>query len=149
MMSMIKFLFIFLFLLISASAEISEKFSGTGYFDTWHDGDRASGIGIIEYGAETYPGGFSSGLNVTGSGSYSFFSPDYFIRLDDFNGSVIAEMDSAGTIVDATGSGKLEARSYTETGFLMRGFPSGGMAANGVFEIHSSTHNVTLTEKLI
>lgn len=146
---MIKLALILFIFFVSASAEMSEKFNGTGYFDTWHDGDRASGIGVIEYGAETYSGGFSSGLNVTGSGSYSFLSPDYFIRLDNFNGSIIAETDAEGTVVDAIGSGKLETRSLMKTGFLMRGFPSGGMNANGVFEIHSSTHTTALTENLI
>lgn len=127
-----------LFLLISVCSGLSESFKGDGYFASYHDGsisDRAAATGIVEYGAESYDGGFSSGLNVTGSGAYSFLAPDYMISLSRFNGSIIAESDRAGTIVDGFGSGKLETRSY-EPGGTIRAFPIGGLNANGTFEIH-------------
>ena len=135
---------ILLFLLIPiASAGLSESFIGQGLFESWHDGpikDRASATGTIEYGAEVYAGGMSSGLNVSGGrGTYSFLAGDYSIRLQEFNGSIIAESDTAGTTVDGSGKGKLEIRSYGKAKSSVRPFPIGGIASNGFFEIHSAT----------
>lgn len=131
------------FLLISvASCDLSESFQGVGMFSSWHDGavkDRVDATGIIDYGAEGFAGGLSSGLNVSdGLGSYSFVANDYTISLSQFNGSIIAESDSSGTTIDGAGMGKLETRSY-DIGGSIRGFPVGGMNSNGVFEIHAST----------
>lgn len=131
------------FLLMSvASCDLSESFQGTGMFSSWHDGDfkdRVDATGIIDYGAEIYLGGLSSGLNVSnGLGSYFFAASDYTISLSHFNGSIVAESDSEGTTVDGAGMGKLETRAY-DIGGSIRGFPTGGMNANGVFEIHAST----------
>ena len=97
--------------------------------------------GIIEYAAAVYPGGMSSGLNVSGGqGSYLFLAGDYSIRLQEFNGSIIAESDQTGTTVDGSGKGKLEIRSYGKAKSSVRPFPIGGIASNGFFEIHSATH---------
>lgn len=125
-------------LLVSVCGATSESFKGDGYFSGWHDGaisDRASATGQIEYGAESYEGGFSSGLNVTGTGAYSFIAPDYMVSLQKFNGSILAESDAKGTTVDGFGTGKLETRSYGLGGDIT-GFPIGGMNSNGVFDIH-------------
>ena len=105
------------FLLLSvASCELSESFQGVGMFSSWHDGDfkdRADATGIIDYGAEVFAGGLSSGLNVSGGlGSYFFAASDYTISLSQFNGSIVAESDDTRTTVDGSGMGKLETRAY-------------------------------------
>lgn len=131
------------FLLMSvASCDLSESFQGEGLFSAWHDGnfkDRIDATGIIDYGAEVFTGGLSSGLNISdGIGSYFFSSSDYTISLSQFNGSIIAESEGYGTTIDGTGTGKLETRAY-EIGGSIRGFPVGGMNSNGIFEIHATT----------
>jgi hypothetical protein len=130
---------------ISTCFALSENFRGEGQINAWHDGyvsDRASGTGIIEYAAERYEGGLSTGLNITkGVGSYSFRTADYSVRVDDFTGSIIAESDATSTIVDGNGIGTLKTRSFTASrmGFLVSGFPSGELNAKGVWEIHASS----------
>lgn len=140
---MLKHIVIILLFISTVSAELSESFTGQGLFESWHDGlvkDRVMAQGTIEYGAEVYPGGMSSGLNMSGGqGSYLFLASDYSIRLQEFNGSIIAESDQAGTTVDGSGEGKMEIRSYGNRKSSVRPFPIGGIASNGIFEIHSST----------
>lgn len=131
-----------LLLAVTVQADLSESFRGVGYFESWHDGsfqDRAMATGAIEYGAEAYTGGFSSGLNVSGLGSYFFLADDYSIRAKEFNGSIIAETDETGTTVDGNGTGKIETRHYGGYHSMVRPFPIGGMISSGVFEIHSRT----------
>ncbi|MFA5409926.1 MAG: hypothetical protein WC343_14225, partial [Bacilli bacterium] len=99
------------------SCILSETFTGEGYMEAWHDSakitDRTTAQGRYDYAAEIYPGGVSSGLNITnGSASYSFQSGDYSIRLKKFSGEIVAEADSNGTIVDAAGEGEMVAISY-------------------------------------
>lgn len=130
---------------IPAGFALSENFRGEGQINAWHDGyvsDRASGTGIIEYAAERYEGGLSTGLNITkGQGSYSFRAADYSVRVDDFTGSIIAESDATSTIVDGNGTGVLKTRSFNASrmGFLVSGFPSGELNAKGVWVIHASS----------
>jgi hypothetical protein len=130
---------------ISACFALSEDFKGEGQINAWHDGivsDRASGTGIIEYAAERYEGGLSTGLNIIkGIGSYSFRAADYSVRVDDFTGSIIVESDATSTIVDGNGTGVLKTRSFNASrmGVLVSGFPSGELNAKGVWEIHASS----------
>jgi hypothetical protein len=143
----IWWLIIVLLPLVQAGAGIlSESFSGRGYMEAWHDSekvtDRTTVNGIYDYGAEIYPSGMSSGLNVTnGSASYSFTSGDYSIRLKKFSGQVVAEADSDGTIVDAAGEGEMTAISYPTRPFAssVRPFPIGGLEARGEFSLHAAT----------
>lgn len=140
---MLKYVILLFLLIPIVTACVSESFIGQGLFESWHDGpikDRALASGEIEYGAEIYPGGMSSGLNVSGGrGAYTFLAGDYSIWLKEFNGSIIAESDGAGTTVDGYGDGKLEIRSYGLRKSSVRPFPIGGIASNGIFEIHAST----------
>lgn len=130
-----------IFLVLIIGAGISETFQGEGYFSAFHDGvaqDRAEASGKIEYAAVSHDSGLSSGLNVTGTGDYNFVALDYMISLTDYNGSIKAETDQQGTIVDGFGSGRVETRSYAPGG-LVRTFPIGGMNSKGTFEIHART----------
>jgi hypothetical protein len=130
---------------ISTCFALSEDFKGEGQINAWHDGyvsDRASGTGIIEYAAERYEGGLSTGLNITkGIGSYSFRAADYSVRVDDFTGSIIAESDATSTTVDGNGTGTLKTRSFNASrmGALVSGFPSGELNAKGVWVIKASS----------
>ncbi len=130
---------------VSTCMGLSEDFRGEGQINAWHDGyvsDRAKGTGTIEYAAERYEGGLSSGLNISnGTGSYSFRSEDYSVRVDDFTGSIIAESDRASTTLEATGTGSLKTRSFNASriGFLVSGFPSGELNAKGVWVIKASS----------
>jgi hypothetical protein len=134
-----------LFSLIQTSFALSESFQGTGQINAWHDGyisDRVSGQGVIEYAAERYDGGFSSGFNISnGFGSYSFRAADYSIRLDEFSGSIVAESDKTSTTVDGTGTGIMKTRSFNASrmGVLVSGFPSGEINAKGVWTIKASS----------
>jgi len=140
-------LIIVLLPLVSVGACIlSESFQGEGYMEAWHDSDkvtdRTTAQGRYDYGAEVYPGGVSSGLNISnGSASYSFQSGDYSIRLKKFSGEIVAEADSNGTIVDATGEGEMVAISYPTRPFAssVRPFPIGGLGAKGEFSLHAAT----------
>ena len=140
-------LIIVLLPLVSVGACIlSESFQGEGYMEAWHDSDkvtdRTTAQGRYDYGAEVYPGGVSSGLNISnGSASYSFQSGDYSIRLKKFSGEIVAEADSNGTIVDATGEGEMVAISYPTRPFAssVRPFPIGGLEAKGEFSLHAAT----------
>lgn len=111
----IWWLILILLPMISVGAGIlSETFSGQGYMEAWHDSekvtDRTVAQGRYDYGAELYPSGLSSGLNISnGTASYSFQSGDYSIRLKKFSGEIVAEADSNGTIIDLSGSGKMSA----------------------------------------
>lgn len=133
--------------MISIGAGIlSETFSGQGYMEAWHDSekvtDRTTAQGRYDYGAEVYPGGVSSGLNISnGSASYSFQSGDYSIRLKKFSGLIVAEADTNGTIVDAAGDGEMTAISYPTRPFAssVRPFPIGGLEAKGEFSLHAAT----------
>lgn len=114
--------------------------------EAWHDSDkvtdRTTAQGRYDYGAEVYPGGVSSGLNISnGSASYSFQSGDYSIRLKKFSGEIVAEADSNGTIVDAAGEGEMVAISYPTRPFAssVRPFPIGGLEAKGEFDLHAAT----------
>jgi hypothetical protein len=125
---------------------LSESFSGSGYMEAWHDSekvtDRTVAQGRYDYGAELYPGGVSSGLNVTnGSASYSFTSGDYSIRLKKFSGQVVAEADSNGTIVDVSGGGEMVATSYPTRPFAssVRPFPTGELVGRGEFSLNAAT----------
>jgi hypothetical protein len=147
-------LMIAFFLLISLASCLSEDFKGEGQINAWHDGyvsDRASGTGIIEYAAERYEGGLSTGLNITkGFGSYSFRSEDYSVRVDDFTGSIIAESDRISTTVDANGTGTLKTRSFNASrmGALVSGFPSGELNAKGVWIIKASSTRATIPDPM-
>jgi hypothetical protein len=128
------------------SCILSETFTGEGYMEAWHDSakitDRTTAQGRYDYAAEIYPGGVSSGLNITnGSASYSFQSGDYSIRLKKFSGEIVAEADSNGTIVDAAGEGEMTAISYPTRPFAssVRPFPIGGLEAKGEFSLHAAT----------
>lgn len=140
-------LIIILLPMISIGAGIlSETFSGQGYMEAWHDSekvtDRTTAQGRYDYGAEVYPGGVSSGLNISnGSASYSFQSGDYSIRLKKFSGLIVAEADTNGTIVDAAGDGEMTAISYPTRPFAssVRPFPIGGLEAKGEFSLHAAT----------
>lgn len=128
------------------SCILSETFTGEGYMEAWHDSDkvtdRTTAQGRYDYGAELYPGGVSSGLNISnGSASYSFQSGDYSIRLKKFSGLVVAEADSNGTIVDAAGEGEMVATAYPTRPFAssVRPFPIGGLEAKGEFSLHAAT----------
>jgi len=140
-------LIIVLLPLVQAGAGIlSESFSGQGYMEAWHDSekvtDRTIVTGEYDYGAELYPGGVSSGLNITnGSASYSFRSGDYSIHLKKFSGQIVAEADSNGTIVDAAGEGEMVATSYPTRPFAssVRPFPIGGLEAKGEFSLYAAT----------
>ena len=133
--------------LVSVGACIlSESFQGEGYMEAWHDSekvtDRTVAQGSYDYGAELYPGGVSSGLNISnGTASYSFQSGDYSIRLKKFSGEIVAEADSNGTIIDLSGSGKMSAISYPTRPFAssVRPFPIGGLEAKGEFDLHAAT----------
>ena len=143
----IWWLIIVLLPLVSVGACIlSESFQGEGYMEAWHDSekvtDRTVAQGRYDYGAEIYPGGVSSGLNISnGSASYSFQSGDYSIRLKKFSGEIVAEADSNGTIVDAAGEGEMTAISYPTRPFAssVRPFPIGGLEAKGEFSLHAAT----------
>lgn len=139
-------LFIAVILLPFGSGTLSETFSGQGYMEAWHDSakvtDRTTARGTYDYGAEIYQGGLSSGLTISnGTASYSFTSGDYSIRLKKFEGQIIAEADSNGTIVDAAGEGEMVATSYPTRPFAssVRPFPIGGLAANGEFNLSAAT----------
>ena len=140
-------LIIVLLPLVSVGACIlSESFQGEGYMEAWHDSDkvtdRTTAQGRYDYGAEIYPSGLSSGLNISnGSASYSFQSGDYSIRLKKFSGEIVAEADSNGTIVDAAGEGEMTAISYPTRPFAssVRPFPIGGLEAKGEFSLHAAT----------
>lgn len=133
--------------MISVGAGIlSETFSGQGYMEAWHDSekitDRTTAQGRYDYGAEIYPSGLSSGLNISnGTASYSFRSGDYSLRLKKFSGSVVSEADSNGTIVDAAGEGEMVATAYPTRPFAssVRPFPIGGLEAKGEFSLHAAT----------
>ena len=143
----IWWLILILLPMISVGAGIlSETFSGQGYMEAWHDSekvtDRTTAQGRYDYGAEIYPGGVSSGLNISnGSASYSFQSGDYSIRLKKFSGQIVAEADTNGTIVDAAGEGEMVAISYPTRPFAssVRPFPIGGLEAKGEFDLHAAT----------
>ena len=143
----IWWLIIVLIPLVSVGACIlSESFQGEGYMEAWHDSDkvtdRTTAQGRYDYGAEIYPSGLSSGLNISnGSASYSFQSGDYSIRLKKFSGEIVAEADSNGTIVDAAGEGEMTAISYPTRPFAssVRPFPIGGLEAKGEFSLHAAT----------
>lgn len=140
-------LIIVLLPLVSVGACIlSESFQGEGYMEAWHDSekvtDRTVAQGRYDYGAELYPGGVSSGLNITnGTASYSFQSGDYSIRLKKFSGEIVAEADTNGTIVDAAGEGEIVATAYPTRPFAssVRPFPIGGLEAKGEFSLHAAT----------
>ena len=140
-------LIIVLLPLVSVGACIlSESFQGEGYMEAWHDSDkvtdRTTAQGRYDYGAEIYPSGLSSGLNISnGSASYSFQSGDYSIRLKKFSGEIVAEADSNGTIIDLSGSGTMSAISYPTRPFAssVRPFPIGGLEAKGEFSLHAAT----------
>jgi hypothetical protein len=146
-------LIILLISLVPASA-LSENFQGTGQINAWHDGyisDRVSGQGVIEYAAERYDGGFSSGFNISnGSGSYSFRAADYSIRLDDFSGSIVAESDKTSTTVDGSGTGSMKTRSFNASrmGVLVSGFPSGELNAKGVWTIKASSTRAQVSDPM-
>ncbi len=147
-----KSLLIF-FLLISLGSGLSENFQGIGQINAWHDGDisdRAVAIGIIEYGAEKYDGGFSSGLNITGTAKYSFRAGDYSVRLDDFNGSIVAESDNVSTTVDGNGTGSIRTKSLegSRMGVLVSGFPTAELNFRGVGEIHTSTTRASVHDPM-
>jgi hypothetical protein len=142
---MIKTILLIL-LMIPISSALSENLRVSGQIDAWHDGsisDRASGTGIMEYAAEGYPGGFSSGFNLSnGQGSYSFKAEDYSFQLSDFSGSAIGESDSVSTTADINGTGTLKTKSYENSrpGVLMLGMPSGEINARGIIlGFHAST----------
>ena len=140
-------LIIVLLPLVSVGACIlSESFQGEGYMEAWHDSDkvtdRTTAQGRYDYGAEIYPSGLSSGLNISnGSASYSFQSGDYSIRLKKFSGEIVAEADSNGTIVDAAGEGEMTAISYPTRPFAssVRPFPIGGLKGDGKLFLHVTT----------
>ena len=142
-----KYLILVLLMLMPLGAGIlSESFSGQGYMEAWHDSekvtDRTTAQGSYDYGAELYPGGVSSGLNITnGTASYSFQSGDYSIRLKKFSGQIVAEADSNGTIVDLSGSGVMSAISYPTRPFAssVRPFPIGGLKGDGELFLHVTT----------
>ena len=142
-----KYLILVLLMLMPLGAGIlSETFSGQGYMEAWHDSekvtDRTVAQGRYDYGAELYPGGVSSGLNITnGTASYSFQSGDYSIRLKKFSGQIVAEADSNGTIVDLSGSGVMSAISYPTRPFAssVRPFPIGGLKGDGELFLHVTT----------
>ena len=128
------------------SCILSETFTGEGYMEAWHDSDkvtdRTTAQGRYDYGAELYPGGVSSGLNISnGSASYSFRSGDYSIRLKKFSGEIVAEADSNGTIIDLSGSGKMSAISYPTRPYAssVRPFPIGGLKGDGELFLHVTT----------
>ena len=140
-------LIIVLLPLVSVGACIlSESFQGEGYMEAWHDSDkvtdRTTAQGRYDYGAEIYPSGLSSGLNISnGSASYSFQSGDYSIRLKKFSGEIVAEADSNGTIIDLSGSGKMSAISYPTRPYAssVRPFPIGGLKGDGELFLHVTT----------
>jgi hypothetical protein len=140
-------LIIVLLPLVSVGACIlSESFQGEGYMEAWHDSDkvtdRTTAQGRYDYGAEIYPSGLSSGLNISnGSASYSFQSGDYSIRLKKFSGEIVAEADSNGTIIDLSGSGKMSAISYPTRPYAssVRPFPIGGLKGEGELFLHVTT----------
>ena len=128
------------------SCILSETFTGEGYMEAWHDSDkvtdRTTAQGRYDYGAELYPGGVSSGLNIAnGSASYAFQSGDYSIRLKKFSGEIVAEADSNGTIIDLSGSGTMSAISYPTRPFAssVRPFPIGGLKGEGKLFLHAAT----------
>lgn len=143
----IWWLILILLPMISVGAGIlSETFSGQGYMEAWHDSekvtDRTVAQGRYDYGAEVYPGGVSSRLNISnGSASYSFQSGDYSIRLKKFEGSIVAEADTDGTIIDLSGSGKMSAISYPTRPYAssVRPFPIGGLKGDGELFLHVTT----------
>jgi hypothetical protein len=143
----IWWLIIVLLPLVSVGACIlSESFQGEGYMEAWHDSDkvtdRTTAQGRYDYGAEIYPSGLSSGLNITnGSASYSFQSGDYSVRLKKFSGEIVAEADSNGTIIDLSGSGTMSAISYPTRPFAssVRPFPIGGLKGDGKLFLHVTT----------
>lgn len=139
---------------IPFASALSEDFKGEGQINAWHDGyisDRASGTGIIEYAAERYEGGLSTGFNITeGFGSYSFRAADYSVRVDDFTGSIIAESDATSTTVDGNGTGTLKTRSFNASrmGALVSGFPSGELNAKGVWVIKASSTRAAISDPM-
>ena len=136
-------------LLIGLSSALSENFQVTGKINAWQDGPvsmRVSGEGTMDYGAERYAGGMSSGLTISnGTAKYTFRSEDYAVRLDDFTGSIITESDSASTTVDGNGIGSIKTRSYENAsmGLLVTGFPSGELSAEGIWTIKASSARAT------
>jgi hypothetical protein len=138
-----------MFLLIGLTSALSENFQVTGKIDAWQDGPismRVSGEGIMDYGAERYSGGLSSGLTISnGTALYSFRSEDYAVRLDNFTGSIITESDAASTTVDGNGVGTIKTRSYENSsmGALIMGFPSGELYGQGVWTIKASSARAT------
>ncbi len=142
-----KYMILVLLMLMPLGAGIlSETFSGQGYMEAWHDSekvtDRTTAQGRYDYGAEIYPSGLSSGLNISnGTASYSFQSGDYSIRLKKFSGEIVAEADSNGTIIDLSGSGKMSAISYPTRPFAssVRPFPIGGLKGDGELFLHVTT----------
>lgn len=140
-------LIIVLLPLVSVGACIlSESFQGEGYMEAWHDSDkvtdRTTAQGRYDYAAEVYPGGVSSGLNISnGTASYSFQSGDYSIRLKKFSGLVVAEADTNGTIIDLSGSGTMSAISYPTRPYAssVRPFPIGGLRGDGKLFLHVTT----------
>jgi hypothetical protein len=142
-----KYMILVLLMLMPLGAGIlSESFSGQGYMEAWHDSekvtDRTTAQGRYDYGAEVYPGGVSSGLNISnGTASYAFQSGDYSIRLKKFSGEIVAEADTNGTIVDAAGEGEMVATAYPTRPFAssVRPFPTGGLVGDGEFTLHAAT----------
>ena len=139
-------IFVLLPLVSVGACILSESFQGEGYMEAWHDSDkvtdRTTARGSYDYASELYPGGVSSGLNISnGSASYSFQSGDYSIRLKKFSGEIVAEADSNGTIIDLSGSGTMSAISYPTRPFAssVRPFPIGGLEAKGEFSLHAAT----------
>mgnify|MGYP000860928024 CR=1 FL=1 len=140
---LLQVLLILTLLTLPMSATSSESIICNGFFESWHDGkvsDRSMAYGNIEYGAEVYNGGLSSGLTVkNGKGSYNFVASDYSVQLKEFNGTIVSESDSVGTVVTGNGTGQLKIRSYGSYNSMVRPFPIGGITANGYFNISSRT----------
>jgi hypothetical protein len=96
--------------------------------------------GDIEYQAELFEGGLSSGLRIyNGSGSYSFASSDYAVRLSGFEGEIIAEADDMGSLVKGNGKGHLILSLYGDRKSSVRPFPLGEINANGYFNVSTDT----------
>jgi hypothetical protein len=144
----IKLLVIFMVMIspISASASSSEWITCNGAFSSWHDGvdgvikDRSLAHGNIEYQAELYEGGLSSGFTVlNGSGSYAFASRSYTVKLDEFEGTIVSEADDMGAVVKGSGKGHLILNLYGNSKTSVRPFPIGEINANGFFKVDSKT----------
>jgi hypothetical protein len=136
---------IILFILIGLANGLSESFQITGTINAWQDGPismRAIGQGTMDYGAERYAGGLSSGLNISdGTARYSFRAKDYAVRLNDFTGSIITESDATSTTVIGNGIGSIKTKSYENSsmGVLVTGFPSGELEGIGSWVINASS----------